>query len=912
MVRAAIVGLSVAAVISAGAEESHWAYAPLRSTEAKSSVDRFVDAKLGEAGMTAAPEADRRTLIRRLSYDLLGLPPTPEEVERFVRDRRADAYERVVDRYLSSPHFGERQARRWLDLVRWGESSGFEQNTVWREIWPYRDWLIHSFNRDLPYDEFVRLQLAGDVLHPNDPLAVTATGFLACGPYDKIGNEGGTESMQQMTRQTELGDLVGTISQTFLGLSLDCARCHDHKFDALSQKDYFQVAASFGGTRVGMRENGKGARPGELEDRLKVLAKEIAALEEQRSRLSDQLGGALARRYGRSADGQVAHESYAELVRADGPLGYWRFQESTEKETATNLGSVGEKAAGKFEGVDLAQESLLAQEGDFAIRIRPGRRVVVPPFEKFAGGTGFTVEFLIMLEEDPPPGYRAVVGDGESGEDFNLMVYLAEGKIRAHLRTENGNRAVDSVERLAKGSLTHVVTRWDAERGDLSIFLNGSRAESTTSIGKLPDRGAPVNTDNGLFFGGNERGTDSPVALLDEVALYNKPLERARIALHAHTAGIAGARTWKWDGVLAVLEGEEIDRSAALFDLERELSQKRLLLGLARKRTIRGNAPSQPPVFHILDRGDYRKRGAVVRAGGIATVGSGTDFGLKPDAPEGERRVRFAKWLTRTENNPLFARVIVNRLWQDHFGTGLVATPNDFGRQGAPPSHPELLDWLAQQLIESGWSLKSLRRLIVTSRAYRRGLRRELFSNDPGNRLLAGRVPRRLEAEALRDSLYLVSGRLNPRIGGAPYLDVTIKTRGHAHHYHPADDSFPFARRSLYRLWARSGPSPFLAAFDCPNTSVRTPVRATTTTPLQALALLNSPLADELAQAMTERVERLGGKNAEDRIRAIYQHALQRAPSGEELAAALPFAAEHGLREFCLVLFNSNEFVYVD
>ena len=854
--------------------------------------------------------------MRRLNFDLLGLPPTAREVDDFVNDPSPGAHGKLVDRLLASPHFGERQARHWLDLVRFGESSGFEHNTPWDEVWRYRDWVIHAFNTDLPYDEFVRLQLAGDVLRPGDPLAVTATGFLACGPYDQIGNELGTESMRKATRQTELGDLVGTVAQTFVGLSLDCARCHEHKFDPLSQRDYFQVAAVFGGTKAGSRPNAAGEHDAEVVAGLRRLEPRLTELERLRAAASERAGGILAEQFAPETDHPPLPPAtpYHALVLEDEPLGYWRLGDAAESKVAKNLGTLGAQIDGTFS--DSAQRGLPSLVGDAdstAMMIAAGSRVTVPAFEKFAGGTGFSVEFWAQVKNPGAGGFISLVGDGESGEDFCLMVYLGSGRIRAHLQTAAGIRAIDSTRLLNAGETVHVVSTWDARSGELALHFNGVPVETSTSIGTLPDQAAPAHTDNALFFGANGRGTPGGPVVLDEVAIYNKPLPLSRIALHARSGGKDGRGCRDWDELLEELDDTTADRAGEVFAIQRDLSAHLLHGRLAAPAATHAVTPYQPEVFHVLARGDFRNPGQVAAPGGVAVIGSGHDFGMRPDVPEAQRRIRFARWIT-DERNALLARVAVNRVWQSHFGVGLVATPNDFGTNGSPPSHPALLDWLAGQLIESGWSLKMIHRLIVTSATYRQQSldRVDAGKTDADNLLLWRMTPRRLEAEAVRDTLLAVAGRLNPRLGGRGYRDFSKTLQGENYNYHPKEETTRFGRRSIYRMWVRSGTPSFLAAFDCPNTSVRTPRRAVTTTPLQALALLNSSLVDRQAEALAGLVARQAGEAVADQVALTYRRVLQRRPTAEESESAVHFIAAHGLRDFCIVLFNTNEFLHVD
>lgn len=609
-------------------------------------IDHFVLHRLEEAGLRPSLPADRRTLIRRLSFDLLGLPPAPEDVEAFVSDPDPRAYERLVDHLLDSPHYGERWARRWLDVVRYGESQGFERNKFRPNAWKYRDFVVEAFNSDLPYDEFIRWQLAGDVLRPDEPLAVIASGFLALGPYDLTAYNNGTPDMRAFAREEELEGLVATVCQTFLGLTVNCSRCHDHKFDPITQKEFYQLSAALGGTYQGAeREVLPEAAGPHAQARVAAVQAQIAQLAER------------------------------------------------------------EKSAARREKRDLTSE----------------------------------------------------------------------------------RSRFESVLRLLRGGAVHV----------------------------------PV--------------------------------------------------------------------------------------------------PKQPQAWHILARGDFRQPGEVVSPRGIACVpGVSPEWGLSENAPEADRRKALAEWIAGT-GNPLTPRVIVNRLWGAHFGEGLVRTPSDFGFQGGLPSHPELLDWLAGQLVRPPdgrpWSLKRIQRLIVTSATYRQSshLDPKGMQADAENRLLWRQSLQRLDAEAFRDSVLAVSGELDPKLGGPGYRDFKVSSAGDNETYTVFDAVGPeFNRRSLYRTCVRSGTSPLLDTLDCPDPSVATPRRSVTSTPLQALTLLNDVFTEHYAAKFAERLAREAPDNRSAQVRRAFTLALARNPTDEEAAFGERFVAAHDLTQFCVVLFNTNEFLFVE
>jgi hypothetical protein len=584
-----------------------WAFLPLRLPKlppvrstgwVRTPIDAFILAALERNGLEPAPEADRRTLIRRLSFDLIGLPPTPREVEAFLRDERPDAYEALVERLLASPHHGERWARHWLDVVHYGDTHGYDKDKRRNNAWPYRDYVVAAFNRDVPYGRFIREQVAGDVLWPGDPRGLIATGFIAAGPWDFVGHvelrERTVEKLK--TRVLDRDDMVSSTMSTFVSMTVHCARCHDHKFDPISQTDYYRLQAVFA-------------------------------------------------------------------------------------------------------GID---------RGDRTYESRPGA-------------------------------------------------------------------------------------------GPSAVY-----------------------------------------------------------------------------GIL----------------------------------------PHPPRPVAVLRRGDVQQPGEPVGPGALACLeGLPAEFKLPHPDDEGSRRAALAEWIA-SPRNMLTWRSMANRLWHYHFGRGIVETPNDFGRNGARPSHPELLDWLAADLRDRGQSLKTLHRLIVSSAVYRQSSRDNpsCAAIDADNRYLWRANRRRLDAEAVRDSVLAVSGTLDRRIGG-PGFELFAFKNDQSPVYDHSDlakvDNLQVRRRAIYRYIVRSVPSPFLEALDCADPNLNTPVRSQTLTALQALALWNDLFMVRQSQEFARRLERVAD-DPHERIVAAYRLALGRSPGADERDAVLAYAARHGLANACRLLFNTNEFVFVD
>lgn len=588
-----------------------WAFQPLSSPpipQVKSAswphneIDHFVLKSLEDSSLAPAPTADPRILIRRISYDLTGLPPDPELVEKYLAAPNEATYREIVQSLLASPAFGEQWGRHWLDVIRFGETQGFERNFIRPNAWRFRDWVIDAYNADMPYDRFVRLQIAGDVLEPDSLPALIATGYHVCGTWDQVGHLEGSVSMQRVAREEHVEDLVGTLGQSFLGLSLQCARCHDHKFDPISQKEYYQIASVFAGVHQEKEERG---------------------------------------------------------------------------------------------GIELTPEN--------------------PHFDFFGAA--------------------------------------------------------------------HVIK------------------------------------------------------------------------------------------------------------------------------------PRQPTITRVLARGNVSQPGEIVSPAGLQAFSQlNGDWNLSPESPDGERRKALALWLTDSQNS-LFARVYVNRIWAHLFGIGIVDTPSDFGFQGGRPSHPELLDYLAQRFVASGYQTKPLIEMIVNSATYRQS---STVANEKGQsidkqaRLRWRGSIRRLSGEEVRDSMLFVSGALNTEMGGISFRDILVK-EGTNHEFTTPINIFApfFNRRTIYRLWARSGNEPLLASFDCPEPSVSTPRRAQTITPIQALALLNSPLSESCSEAFAQRVQAAHRNDVSAQIQEMVRLAYQRPLKPNELELLQKFADEQGLEQLALVLFNSNEFLFV-
>jgi len=871
-------------------------------------IDYFILASLESRKLKPAAPADQRTLIRRLSYDLLGLPPAPEEVAGFVADTSPDAYERLVDRFLKSPHYGERWGRHWLDIVRFGESQGFERDKLRPNSWPYRDWVVSALNADLPYDEFVRQQLAGDVLHPGDPRAVIATGFLVAAPWDEVGQTQQSAAMKAVVRQDELEDLIGVTGQTFMGLTLNCARCHDHKFDPISQAEYYNVAAVFTGVKHGDRDT---VVPGAAPEAIRA----IAELRDALTRREEQLAAELAA-FDEPARARVlAARRVDPAIRAElpRPISNWEF----DGDLKDSLGELHGTAHGRahveggrllLDGIDSFVETA-PLKADLATR---------------------TLAVWLTLTGLGQRGGGAMTVQSSTGAVFDSVVY-GEKEPGQWMAGSNGYSRWQSFQSLAEKEADQIpvqITLVFAADRTITAYRNGRLYGTPYTAPSLATFEAGKSQ---VLFGlrHSPPGGDRFIAAaIDRAALFDRALSADEVAA---LAGVPSENVTE-EQLRAELTPEQARTRNRTILL---LSNVRQELGLLTGGKTYAVAPGAAEATFVLARGNPAQKQQVAPPAALrALSGLSPDLTLTSDDSEGVRRRRLAEWITDVRN-PLAPRVIANRLWHYHFDIGIVDTPNDFGFNGGRPSHPELLDWLASELVDpkevrnpepgnpnqvlpgsSGrpWSLKHLHRLIVTSATYRQGsaANADAARFDAGNRLLWRKSPHRLDAESLRDAVLVVAGEFNPRMGGPGFHDFKTFTFN-SQFYEPVDPiGFEFNRRTLYRTWVRSGRNEFLDVFDCPDPSTTTPRRAVTTTPLQALALLNNPFTFRMAERLVNRARHEAGENTGNQIATIYTLALSRAPRPDELALATDFATQHGLAAFARVLFNSNEFLYVD
>ncbi len=847
-------------------------------------IDAFVLAGLEARGLQPAPPADKATLLRRVTFDLIGLPPTPDEIDAFLKDDSADAYEKVVDRLLASPHYGERWARHWLDAARFSESQGFEYDRIRDHAWRYRDYVIQSFNNDKPYPQFVKEQIAGDVLDAGAPDGIVATGFLTAGPWDEAGNGSVSTLLKARIREEELEDMLSAVGQTFMGLTVNCARCHDHKFDPIKQTDYYRLKAVFEGVRYGNRPL---LTPDESRRRDEEIARTGKRLDEIAGRLAvlEQSGREKALRDQPPALTDVRPK----------PIARWTFDVDAKDAIGGLHGTLMGGAVVENGRLKLNGKGAFMQTAPLTHDLRE------KTLEAWASPANLTQR-----------GGGVLSVESKGGRFFDAIVYGERVAGRWMAGSDFFHRTRDlegPVEPAKPGELVHVAVAYAAD-GSVAVYRNGEPyAPPYTPQGEESTLQTFAAGDSHVLIGLRHTGAGNGffAGEVAEARLYDKALSAEEVAA-SFKAGLAKVQAGQ---VLQALTPEQREEHARL---SRESAKLRDALKTLQTPPLAWCAvPSAPPPTFLLKRGDVEKPGEPVTAGGLSVIRApAPDFGLAADAPEGTRRLKLAEWLT-SPNHPLTARVMVNRLWHYHFGRGIVATPNDFGFNGERPTHPELLDWLASEFIAQGWSVKKMQKLIVTSATYRQGAAfdAKAAGQDADDRFLWRFAPQRLEGEAVRDAMLAVSGKLNPQVGGPSFRPFTVTVFNSSFYTLTDADEPDCNRRTVYRINVNSAKSPLLDAFDCPDPSTKTPRRAVTTTPLQALALMNNAFVLRQAKAFGERVKKEAGDDPEAQVRRAYLLVFGRPPTKEESSRAAALVREQGPEILCWVLLNASEFLYV-
>jgi hypothetical protein len=877
----------------------HWAFQaprrpPLPEVKDKSwpnnPIDSFILARLEREGLRPSPEADKATLLRRVSLDLTGLPPTLAELDSFLADLSPGAYEKRVDQLLQSPHYGERMTMQWLDLARYADTHGYHIDSM-REMWHWRDWVIRAYQQNMPYDRFTIDQLAGDLL-PNATLdEKIASGFNR---NHMINFEGG--AIPEEYQVEYVVDRVEATSNTWMGLTMGCARCHNHKFDPITQKDFYRFFAFFNNVAEegldGRTGNAKpvlqlpSAHQKELQDRLE------AAIRVKESALSDKEIGPLLEGWEKQFIGKlpdVPRKDLAAWYELDGNFsdisGGYHHGRCLRGDPTFGSGRVG-----KAVSLDGDTEVVFPNVGAFD---RPDS-FGLAFWLKGEGNTPLRVLEKLQADSaefpDQRRGYELMLDDLQL---IGIQKRAARIGLRLISRWPGNAIQIQSRERISLGDWHHLAFSYDGSgrAAGLCLFVDGLPADVEVIQDNLT--GSFANLAE-LRIGGRQFG-NAYRGQLDDLRLFSRALSADEIRQMAidypvfqSFSGITGKRTKDEAARIrdyfltqAAPEGVRADY-AELQKLRKQRDELEKII----PTTMVMDELKKPRETFILERGDYRNRGDKVEPG-VPTV--------LPPLPKDAHlnRLALAEWLV-DPSHPLTARVAVNRYWQMYFGIGIVKTAEDFGTQGDRPSHPELLDWLATEFIRSGWDIRAMQRLIVTSATYRQSSRvtHELLERDPENRLVA-RGPRfRLPAEMVRDNALAVSGLLNPEIGGAsvfPYQpkglwEETSFGDGFSAQSYAQSTASNLYRRSMYSFWKRTVPPPSLSAFDAPDREKCTARRSLTNTPLQALVLLNDPTYIEAARALATHALTEGGRETSSRIAYAFRRATGRKPSPAESA----------------------------
>ena len=844
--------------IAEGAEyEPHWSLIPPKpSSSSQRNIDDFIIARLKQEDLEPAPEASRETLLRRVSFDLTGLPPTLSELDTFLSDQDPQAYERAVDRLLSSKHFGERMAVEWLDAARYADTNGYFGDKT-RSLWPWRDWVIDAYNRNLPFDQFTIEQLAGDLI-PNATTAQRiATGFNR---NHMANNESGI--IDEEYRVEYVADRLETTGTTWLGLTIGCARCHDHKYDPITQREFYQLFAFFNNVpESGLIKNDN--PPPVLSVPSQEQEKELirlSAASQQAERDFQPFTAALRQ--------QIAEwEKTAAAALAPSPATQLVAQFSFD----------GQIDAKHFGTSDVFQEGILGQSAKFDATQHaewPGA---------FNTDAAWTVGLWLMADTSLSGVLSKIEPEGRRR---GFEVIWQKGRFQVNLISSWGTDAIELVtqEPVSSKKWHHLVISHDGTHraAGMRVFIDGQPA--VTKIMNDTLKGSTATTeplrigrrDSSLGFYGQ----------LDELRMLQRPV------------AVDEVEAWFWSerlrGIAAKPAAKRSTADSTLLqdwfvqhheDAPTRAAHQRVREAKAAEASLRESIPTtlvmqemtSPRKTHLLTRGQYDHPADEVFPGVPASLSQ-----WQADAPP--NRLGFAKWLVSKEN-PLTARVAVNRLWMQCFGEGLVRTVNDFGSQGEAPSHPELLDWLAVRFMQSGWDVKAMLKLMVMSATYRQSS--QFSARDPSNRLLARGPSFRLSAEMVRDQALAVSGQLAPKIGGPsvkpyqpPGLWEAVSYNGEETYV--TDTNEGLWRRSLYTFWKRQSPPPALLTFDSPTREKCTVRRARTNTPLQSLVLLNDETYVEAARTLAAwTLAQSGSETA--KLALAFRRVTSRTPDAEEL-----------------------------
>lgn len=836
---------------------------------ARHPIDAFIDDRLRVKGWQRAVDADRRTLARRLWFDLVGLPPERDDLERLLNDLHPAAIENQVDRLLASPRYGERWARHWMDAAHFAETHGHDQDRIRENAWPYRDYLIGSLNEDVAYDRFIKEQVAGDALYPDDPDGTVALGFLAAGPWDESSLRDIREdtSDRQAARYIDRDDMLATVINNVSSLTVQCARCHDHKFDPISQRDYYSLQAIFSGV--------------ERANRLFDADPEVHQRRQSLLRRRLEINGENARETLLASSVQAEVEAWEHQINQTivhwNPLTDASYQSTGGAELIPQTdGSI--LASGTRPEVDTITIAGYLPVAATAIRLE-----LLPDASLPAGGPGradngnlHLSELTISVNGQQVPIHRAIA-------DFNQEAWEIDKAIDGREETAWGihpkqglpHQAIFEFARPLPSHqmLTMVLKQLHGRQHIIGRFRATVTESTQPTINSIPETIRRI-----LQINADQRSIEDRV----ELARYQQQevIQRSLAALPPPSFIYSAASDFEPDGSL--------------------------------------KPPPGPRPIHLLRRGDVRQPREEISPGAIRVLGIPADC-TEGEKEESRRRAWLAGWLTDSEN-VLTWRSIVNRVWHHHFGKGLCATPSDLGKMGATPTHPELIDWLAVTFRDEGRSLKDLHRAMVTSSTYLQTSRLPLLAErakraeDADNQLLWRMNRIRLDAEVLRDAALACADQLDLRMGGPSDRQFDLKPGIHVTpivNYTAFDPATPLGRRrSVYRFLFRTLPDPFMEALDCPAGDQMTPVRANSVTVQQVFALWNNVF---MIRQATEFARRLDGvPSVDEQVSLAFEIAFGRLPTSEERSKMSDYVGKHGWANGCRVLFNANEFVFVE
>ena len=816
---ACLAGCGVYLNLDASEADSHWSFQPLHKPTPPGgnlhAIDQFIQAKLTETNLAIQKEASPRNLLRRLYFDMMGLPPSYEEIQAFSKASHPEtAYQKAVETVLASPRYGERWAQHWLDLVRYADTHGYEVNTERENAWPYRDYVIQAFNEDKPYDQFVFEQLAGDSIGQD-----VATGFLVAAPALLSGQIGKDDASKRLARQDALDEIIVSTGETFLGVSIGCARCHDHKFDPISAKDYYAFQAFFAGVEYG-------DRPIKDETSQQQRLKELSEVSQRLKAIEKEL---------------LFSEPLATNTASDN---------SPQRSPVKHLGNV----------------------------------------ERFHPIDARFIRFTVLQTQD----------DNRHEPCFDeLEIYRAGSSDANVAHSKQGTKTSSSGNYSETGihQLKHIN---EGLYGNSHSWISNKKGGGWVLF-ELPE----IEKIDRIIWSRDRTGQFKdrlPVEYRIEVAM--NPGQWTTIAGSWDRIPYGSSAEIK----ISISANESQKARKALLDEQKQLTSRRK--AFEESPMIYGGKFRKPDTTHVLHRGDPEQPGQQINPYVSRSLGN---LELDEQASETERRVKLAKWIS-SSNNPLTARVMVNRIWQFHFGRGLVDTPSDFGMNGSRPSHPDLLDWLAAEFIESKWSIKHIHRLILHSQTYRQSshVHQAGLAKDADVRLLWKFPGRRLEGEAIRDSILQVSGHLNLDMAGPGFN--FFKKRGGLDGYPPVMEfGAEGMKRMIYSHKVRMERVPVFGAFDCPDAGQPMPRRNQSTTAIQALNLFNSPFVLKQSQRLEKRILSQCSVDAasEDQIAMAFQLTLGRHPNPSELTGAKDLVDQESLATLCRVLINSSEFVYL-